>query len=88
MRRKKTYSVIYREGGHARYKWHRTIAQDYKEVEKTRISIEKQGYHCFITSHKRSKAIGLPETFGPNDKVYDVVHLGNGWMKQKNVSER
>ena len=66
----KTFCVVYRTGGRERFNWHRTSpTRDRNEADEQCNNIRLQGYKAFVENYEKSKSIGLPETWDPNDPV-------------------
>lgn len=55
--------VVYRTGGTANFKWHRTLAMSQEIAIRTAADTVRMGYACFVDSYVSSKARGLPTTY-------------------------
>jgi hypothetical protein len=91
MAKDKSYVVVYRQGGYARFRWFATmlysVEADAYEVLK---DVRKMGYYAMINVADIKTGLplhGMPETFGPKDSAGDVKALGNGWFKQNNCHD-
>jgi hypothetical protein len=60
------YCVVYRTGGYANFKWHRTLpVTSFKEAAEQCDSVTRQGYRGYVAYYDLSMSIGLPDTFAP-----------------------
>jgi hypothetical protein len=66
--------VVYRAGGTANFKWHRTLAVTRDEVHKAFDSVCRMGYTCHVEEFFASLAIGLPESFDPENPTVTEWH--------------
>lgn len=57
-----TYCVIYRTGGTANGKWHRTIAYQTREIaENAAADNRRAGYESLVVDYEHSLRAGLPD---------------------------
>ena len=59
----KTYCVVYRMGGTARFEWKRTFPKSRENAQKDLADIERMGYKAHVADFEQSLKIGLPETY-------------------------
>lgn len=60
-----SHCVIYRTGGTANFKWHRTIAMSLEAAINACNDTLRMGYEAQVESYPASVAVGLPTTFAP-----------------------
>lgn len=66
----KTFCVIYRTGGTANFKWHRSMAVGSMEAAAAILAeVQKGGRTAFVADHAKSLAIRLPETYSAEQSV-------------------
>lgn len=63
MKNQAIYCVVYRTGGTANFKWHRSLAMTREEADSSKKELERMGYRAMVVSHLLSISIGLPDTF-------------------------
>lgn len=67
---RKLWVVVYRTGGTVNFEWHRSVAFDSKEAAaECYNAVLRGGRHAMVVDYHLSMAIGLPETYGPNDPI-------------------
>ena len=57
------YCVVWRSGGTANFKWHRTTAESREDAIQAHVAIQLGGRVGYVVRYKDSMAIGLPDTF-------------------------
>lgn len=60
------FCVVYRTGGTANFRWHRTIAMTAREAADALASVTSGGFAAHVERYFASVAIGLPTTFSPD----------------------
>lgn len=63
------YVIVWRSGGTHNFEWHRSLVMPRADAEATLAVVQRMGYRAYMERADRSIAIGLPETFGPEDPV-------------------
>lgn len=58
------FCVVYRIGGTENFLWKRsTVFETRREAQLCKQALHRAGYKGHVEDYKKSKAIGLPETF-------------------------
>lgn len=55
--------VVWRNGGTANFKWHRTLGMSEEIAIACAADVLRMGYKCFIDNYVSSMAKGLPRTY-------------------------
>lgn len=64
MAKKQYWCVVYRTGGLANFKWHRTLAVwERSEAEQLKADVQRGGRLAYVVDYDQSVRIGLPETY-------------------------
>ena len=64
------YCIVFRTGGTANYKWHRSLAMKQVECLDASLLVERMGYKAYMVNYNHSLAIGLPETYDYFTAIY------------------
>lgn len=65
------HCVVYRTGGWANFKWHRTTPTTSGAASITRGELTRMGYLAMVVNYNNSLQVGLPQTF-------EGSHCGTG----------
>lgn len=55
------FAVVYRTGGWARCRWHRTVGESRELAKVTAADLRRSGYKAFVVDRAQSERVGLPE---------------------------
>lgn len=70
---RRTFCVIYRSGGYARFTWRRSIPMSREDAYAKLAEVRTAGYAGHVEDFERSLALGLPETYEAGEIAYPAT---------------
>ncbi len=63
------FCLVFRVGGTANFRWLRSLGMTEEEGLSSLADMVKGGHVAYLTTIRASYALGVPDTFGPDDDV-------------------